>query len=60
MPSLPDLLNNLRDPLKFARFLWPDIVFYNKQKELLYSIAENDETVVVAGNVLGVCPPLMV
>lgn len=41
------------DPLKLAKLLWPDVVFYNKQKEVIYSVVENDETFVPAGNMLG-------
>jgi hypothetical protein len=42
------------DPLSFAREFWPDVVFYRQQREIIYSVAENRETVVVAGNELGV------
>jgi hypothetical protein len=41
------------DPLKLKGILWPDVVFYRQQKEIIYSVADNDETVVVAGNMLG-------
>lgn len=42
------------DPLKFASILWPDVRFYDKQREIIYSVAEDaDETAVVAGNMLG-------
>jgi hypothetical protein len=41
------------DPLAFAGLLWPNVKFYPKQKEILYSVVENVETVVVAGHELG-------
>src|SRR5437879_4923464 len=42
-----------RDPLFFAKLLWPDVKFYNKQREVIYSVRDNFETVVVAGHMLG-------
>ena len=41
------------DPLKFASMYWPDVTFYLKQQQAIYSVLDNDETVVVAGNMLG-------
>lgn len=41
------------DPLKFIRLVWPHIELYDKQIEILYSLRDNDETVVPAGNELG-------
>ena len=41
------------DPVKFGALCWPDMVLYDKQREILYSLRDNDETVVVAGNGLG-------
>lgn len=49
----PDLAHKLRDPLKFAKFLWPNVTFYDKQREVIYSVQDNDETFVPAGNMLG-------
>jgi hypothetical protein len=43
----------LSDPLKLAKALWPDVEFYTKQREIIYSVWENDETFVPAGNMLG-------
>lgn len=43
----------LEDPIKFQEFYWPDIRLYDKQVEILYSIRDNDETLVRAGNQLG-------
>jgi phage terminase large subunit len=41
------------DPIALAKLLWPDVHFYDKQREVIYSVAENDETFVTAGNMLG-------
>lgn len=41
------------DPLQFSRLLWPDVTFYKEQKDIIYSVLYNDETFVVAGNMLG-------
>lgn len=43
----------LKDPFLLARVLWPDVDFYAKQRELIRSVEQNDETVCVAGNMLG-------
>ncbi len=41
------------DPVLFQEWLWPDIKLCGYQKDILYSVRDNDETVVVAGNMLG-------
>lgn len=41
------------DPLEFASVMWPDVRFYKKQKEIIYSVERDDETIVYAGNMLG-------
>jgi hypothetical protein len=41
------------DPLKFQQKFWPDITFYDKQRQIIYSTIENDETVSPAANVAG-------
>lgn len=46
------------DPIKFGKFLWPDVTFYRQQREIIRSVWANDETVVPAGNMLGMRPPL--
>jgi phage terminase large subunit len=47
-------VNGLADkPLEFAKLLWPDVIFYREQRQILHSIVENDETMVPAGNMLG-------
>lgn len=47
--------NRVPDPLQLGRILWPDVHFYDKQQEIVYSVWNNDETFVVAGNMLGGC-----
>jgi hypothetical protein len=41
------------DPLEFQKFFWPQVYFYAKQQEIIYSVRDNAETYVVAGNKLG-------
>lgn len=41
------------DPLKFAAYFWPGLEFYHKQREIIYSVVYNRETIVHAGNKLG-------
>lgn len=43
----------IADPLKVGRMLWPNVTFYDMQREVIYSAFENDETYVPAGNMLG-------
>lgn len=44
---------NVIDPILFAKTYWPDVTFYRQQQEIIYSVIENDETYVPAGNQLG-------
>lgn len=46
-------MKDVLDPIKFQKLMWPHINFYDKQKEIIYSVVENDETFVPAGNELG-------
>lgn len=46
------------DPLYFAHLCWPEVKFYDKQIEMIYSVRDNLETFVVAGNKLGGGPLL--
>lgn len=48
-----DLLSILDHPLKLAKFLWPSSEFYAKQVEVIESLRDNEETIIVAGNKLG-------
>lgn len=41
------------DPLQFQADYWPDVRFFNKQIEIIESVRDNDETVVVAAHQLG-------
>jgi hypothetical protein len=41
------------DPIKLSKILWPHVEFFDKQWEIIYSVVENDLTVVPAGNMLG-------
>lgn len=41
------------DPMALKGMLWPDVTFYDKQREVIYSVLDNDETFVPAGNMLG-------
>lgn len=41
------------DPLGLIGLLWPDANLYDKQQEIVMSVRDNDETIVVAGNMLG-------
>jgi hypothetical protein len=48
-----EVYQELQDPLKLAKVCWPDTTFYDKQRDVIYSFAENRETVCYAGNMLG-------
>lgn len=37
----------------FCRICWPNVRFYDKQKDVIFSVMENSETIVPAGNMLG-------
>ena len=41
------------DPMKLKDLLWPDVYFYREQRDIIYSVEENTETVVVASNQVG-------
>lgn len=40
-------------PLVFGKFFWPHVEFYDKQREIIESVARDDETYAPAGNQLG-------
>lgn len=46
-------MNNSIDPTAFCALCWPDLQLYDKQVEILYSLRDNYETYVPAGNQLG-------
>jgi len=41
-----------REPVKFVQMLWPHIVLYDKQRQIMESVRDVDETYVPAGNML--------
>jgi hypothetical protein len=41
------------DPMRLKEMLWPQVYFCGYQRDIIYSVADNDETFVVAGNMLG-------
>lgn len=41
------------EPTVAIKALWPHITLYDKQREILHSLRDNDETIVPAGNMLG-------
>lgn len=47
------ILPELADPIEFFDMYWPNYVLYEKQREVLYSVRDNYETIVPAGNQLG-------
>jgi hypothetical protein len=46
-------MTEILDPLDFRDLLWPDVRFYKQQREIIYSVRDNKETFVPAGNMLG-------
>jgi hypothetical protein len=51
---MTNYLNWDHNPLLMADTFWPDVTFYKEQVGIIQSVVENRETVVVAGNKLGV------
>ena len=41
------------DPIKLQQLLWPHVTFTGYQKDIIYSVEENDETYVPAANMMG-------
>lgn len=48
-----DRLSIIKDPVKFIKLCWPQVLIYPRQEEILISLRDNDKTVVHAGNMLG-------
>lgn len=46
-------LSPLIDPIALGKILWPHVKFYREQQQIIYSVWDNDETYVPAGNMLG-------
>jgi len=53
MKHSQELFDDLDDPLKFIRFLWPSTRLAAKQVDSILSVKNNIETVVVAANMVG-------
>lgn len=41
------------DPIKLLNMFWPHVRLYSRQIDIVYSVRDNDETFVHAGNMLG-------
>lgn len=50
---IPRKAPKIIDPMKFKRLMWPHVSFYKEQKEIIYSVRDNDKTTAPAGNGLG-------
>lgn len=46
-------LRHANDPVKLVSILWPEVTLYRKEREILYSVWDNDETVVPAAHMVG-------
>ncbi len=58
MSLLPGAMYNggfvhAKSPYQLKKWLWPEVTFYREQKYVIDSVVANDETFVVAGNMLG-------
>lgn len=52
--SLASTIRDLQhDPIKLGKALWPQYKFYKQQRDILYSVWNNKETIVPAGHMLG-------
>jgi|TARA_R110002110_G_scaffold145775_8_gene335385 hypothetical protein len=47
------VIANVMDPIKFKDLCWPELEFYKEQRDICYSVRDNEETFVPAGNELG-------
>ena len=36
----PEFVERISDPIGWARWLWPDVRFYDKQIEIIYSVRD--------------------
>jgi hypothetical protein len=48
-----NILTSVADPLRLKELLWPDVSFYRQQRDIIYSVWYDDETIVPAGHMLG-------
>lgn len=51
--STSGAIGGLIDPIELGKIFWPDTLLYDKQVDVVYSVQDNDETYVPAGNMLG-------
>jgi hypothetical protein len=51
LPSALQALSN--DPLLLGRILWPQVSFFDRQRDVIKSVYENDQTFVIAANKVG-------
>ncbi len=47
------VIPKLVDPIKFQKMFWPQYTLYDKQREIMYSVRDNYETIVPAANEMG-------
>jgi hypothetical protein len=53
MEELTEEIMATPDPMGIKDLLWPHVTFYKQQKQIIYSVWDDDETVCTAGNMLG-------
>lgn len=53
MSDLAELTSRWVDPIAFAKALWPDVYFYDRQREMIYSVEFNKRTFVKSANMMG-------
>lgn len=53
MSTNTDYFNSRIDPIKFIKWLWPQVTLYPQQKAIVNSVWDNNITVVPAGHMLG-------
>lgn len=47
------IVHEIRDPIRFAKVFWPHVTFFKEQRDIIYSVEENDETYVPAAHQVG-------
>jgi len=51
--SFPTQSLKAMDPVQFVKLCWPEITLYRQQRQIMYSVQDNIDTVVPAGHQLG-------
>lgn len=46
-------MSQVVDPILWQKVFWPHVTMWSKEREIIYSVEENRETFVTAGNKLG-------